>query len=303
MQLGLKLTSVYRVLKFTQEAYLKPYIELNARLRANSQNDFEKNLYKLMNNCIFGKSIQNQRKQLNLKLCLNQWQANKWLIKPNYQSFTILDQNKVIIELQKQKVRLNRPIYLGFTCLEFAKYHMYDVYYNYFKKFYNEQINLVYTDTDSLLLSVKTKDFYKDLKRKFNQIMDTSNYSKNHFLYSERNTKIIGKFKDEYLNMIVHEFVGLKPKLYSILYNDDKFKQTAKGLQKSVLQKSINHQHYRNVLFDHKVYNTEMRRIQSKEHNLSTVRLTKQIFQPLDDKRYLLQNGIDSKAFGHSSIE
>ena len=155
LQMGMKLTKIHRALKFKQSKYLKSYIDLNYRLRKNSKNEFEKEFFKLMNNSIFGKSIQNQRNQINMKLCLNEKQARKWLIKPNYETFTILDENKALIQLQKQKVKLNRPLYLGFACLEIAKFWMYTRYYNWYKKFYGDDVTLAYTDTDSLLLVVK----------------------------------------------------------------------------------------------------------------------------------------------------
>ena len=302
LKLGMKLKKVHKVLKFKQSKYLKKYIKLNSDLRKNSKNEFEKDFFKLMNNSIFGKSIQNQRKQINMKLCLNEKQTRKWLIKPNYHTFTILDENKALIQLNKQKVKLNRPLYLGFACLEFAKYWMYNSYYNWYKKFYGEKIRLAYTDTDSFLIVVQTDDFYSDLKQNFSHIMDFSNYPKNHSLYSKKNEKVIGKFKDEFPGMVIEEFIGLKPKLYSILYNEGKFKNTAKGLQTAAIKKNINHDHYRNCLFENKVYNTIIRRIQSKEHQLTTVQTQKQVFQPLDDKRYYLEDGIYSIPFGHYSI-
>ena len=233
LNLGMKLKKIHRVQKFRQSKYLQKYITLNAKLRKKAKNEFEKNLFKLMNNSVFGKSIQNQRNQLDIKLCLNEKQTKKWLIKPNYQTFSILDENKALIQLKKQRVNLNRPIYLGFTCLEYAKYWMYHTYYKWYKKFYGDNVTLAYTDTDSLLVVVKTEDFYLDLKNNFFSIMDFSNYPKDHFLYSKRNEKVIGKFKDEFPGVIIEEFVGLKPKLYSILYNEGKFQNTAKGVQSS----------------------------------------------------------------------
>ena len=303
LNLGMKLKKIHRVLKFRQSKYLQKYIILNAKLRKKAKNEFEKNLFKLMNNSVFGKSIQNQRNQLDIKLCLNEKQTKKWLIKPNYQTFSILDENKALIQLKKQRVNLNRPIYLGFTCLEYAKYWMYHTYYKWYKKFYGDNVTLAYTDTDSLLVVVKTEDFYLDLKNNFFSIMDFSNYPKDHFLYSKRNEKVIGKFKDEFPGVIIEEFVGLKPKLYSILYNEGKFQNTAKGVQKAVIKKHINHEHYRKCLFKKKVYNTTVRRIQSKGHQLTTVQTDKQVFQPLDDKRYYLNDGIQSIPFGHYMIK
>ena len=303
LSLGLRIKNIHRVLKFKQEAYLRPYIEKNTVLRQKAKNEFEKNLFKLMNNSVFGKSIENQRNRINMKLCLSEKQTRKYLIKPNFHTFTILNEGVVLIHMLKQKVKLNRPIYLGFACLELAKNHMYYMYYYRYKNFYRDQINLIYTDTDSFLVLAKTEDFYVDLKENFSDIMDFSNYKSDHFLFDKSNEKVVGKFKDEYPNEIIHEFIGLKPKLYSILYNDGKFKNTAKGLQREVLAKEINHNHYKDVLFQGKIFDCEVHRIQSKDHELTTVKQNKRVFQPLDDKRYYWDNGIQSYAFGHYKIE
>ena len=204
--------------------------------------------------------------------------------------------------MRKQKVKLNRPIYIGFTCLEYAKHLMYKTYYENFKPFYKDRITLAYTDTDSFLLVTKTRDFYMDLKNHFSHIMDFSNYPRDHFLHDNCNAKVVGLFKDEFAGQTIKEFIGLKPKLYSILYDGGKFKNTAKGLQRSVLKKTINHNHYRNVLFQRKTIQSVMRRIQLKEHKLSTIETIKRVFTPLDDKRYYKDDGISSLGFGHYSI-
>ena len=255
-----------------------------------------------MNNSVFGKSIQNQRNQLNLKLCLNESQVKKYISRPNYITYNILDENKAIVQIQKQKVKLNRPIYLGFACLEISKYWMYKSYYKYFKHHYGNDISLLYGDTDSLLFEVKTEDLYMDYKTKFPDIMDLSNFPKDHFIYDRTNEKVIGKFKDEFAGFVIEEFVGLKPKLYSILYNGGKFKNVAKGVQKAVIKKHLNHDKYKDCLFNQTRYNTKVRRIESKGHELRTIETEKQVFQPLDDKRYYLDDGIQSFAFGHYRI-
>ena len=115
LKLGLKLTKIHRVLSFKQSKFLEPYIKLNTNLRKKANNSFEKDLFKLMNNAVFGKSIQDQRKHLNIKLAFNEKQASRWIIKPKFETFNILDEEKVLIKMRKTSVKLNRPIYIGFT--------------------------------------------------------------------------------------------------------------------------------------------------------------------------------------------
>ena len=299
LQLGLIIKKIHRVLKFTQNDFLKSYIEKNTILRQNSKNDFEKDLFKLMNNSVFGKSIQDQRKHLNIKLALNESQASKYLKKPNFTSFLILDEDKTLINMRKTVVDLNRPIFIGFTVLELSKWLMYDKHYNYFKKYYGPNIELAYFDTDSYLYQVRTNDIIEDLGTVFKNIMDFSNFDKDHKYYDNSKAKVIGYLKSEYGNQVLKKFVGLKAKLYSIIYGDDENKHTAKGLQKAVMRKFVKHQHYMDVIKENNIFCATSRRIQSKEHIISTIQQNKLIFTPFDDKRYLLNNGVQSIPFGH----
>ncbi len=131
MRLGLELKKIHRVLSFNQSAWLRPYIEYNTELRKNSKSDFEKDLIKLLNNAVFGKSIENKRKHANIKLALNKNQANRYLQKPLFEEFHILNSNKALIKMKKSYVLLDKPIYIGFTVLELSKFHMYRLQRNY----------------------------------------------------------------------------------------------------------------------------------------------------------------------------
>jgi hypothetical protein len=304
LDLGLELLNIYRGIRFKQLAFLQPYIEFNTTLRSKANSDFEKDLYKLMNNSVFGKSIEDKRKHLNLKLVLNEKQCSSYVRKPNFEQFHILNEHASLIKLNKSKVILDKPIAIGFTVLDLSKRFMYLLHYKIFKDYYNDNITLLYTDTDSFVYEIKTNSYFKDLKNYFAPIMDFSNFNKNHKLFSEKNKKLIGYLKSEYGEKNVDEFIGIKSKLYSIMYDNEKEnKKTAKGLQKCVLNKYITHDIYRDVIHNQNVLSTKMKRIQSKQHKLQTVELTKLIFHPFDDKRYILDNGIDTLPFGHYSIE
>ena len=132
--------------------------------------------------------------------------------------------------------------------------------------------------------------------------MDFSNFSTDHFLYDNSKEKVIGYLKDEFGGQPVSEFIGLKSKLYSIKYGHEQNKRTAKGVQKSVIKKYINHEYYKNVLFNNNVYCSTMRRIQSKCHKVNTILNTKMIFTSFDDKKYICDNGVDCLPFGHKDI-
>ena len=302
IELGLEISKIHRVLKFKQENFFKSYIELNTKLRQESKNDFDIALYKLLNNSLFGKTIQDNRKHLNVKIALNENQCRKWIKQPIFEQFHILNENTTLMKLKKSSVKLDKPIYIGFSILDLTKYHMYLLHYKLFKKYYQQNIELIYTDTDSYVYHIKTENIYDELKNVFEKVMDFSNFSKDHELYDNKNNKALGFLKSEYGEKVVNEFVGIKSKLYSIIYNEDSNKRTAKGLQKAVLKKFITHDHYKKVIEENNVFVTSMSRIQSKSHDIHTVRIEKMIFMPMDDKRFILENGIDTLPYGHYAI-
>ena len=174
---GLKLKKVHRVIKFDQEAWLKKYIDMNTELRKKASNDFEKDFFKLMNNAVFGKTMENVRKHRHIELVKTDYKKNKLVSEPNYHAMKLISENLSIIEMKKVKVKMNKPIYLGLSILEFSKIIMYEFWYDYMKKKYGDMVKLCYMDTDSLIMNIKTKDFYKDVAQDVEERFDTSNYN------------------------------------------------------------------------------------------------------------------------------
>ena len=303
LKLGLKLQNIHRVLSFEQENILKPYIDLNTHLRQCAENDFDKDLYKLLNNSIYGKSIEDKRKHLNVKVALTKAQCMKWLKKPTFDQFRIVNEDLSIMKMKKSVVLLDKPIAMGFTVLDLSKNYMYKLHYLFFKKHYGDKIKLLYMDTDSFVYLVETDDVNYDLKNIFGNLMDFSNFKSESEYFSDENKKKIGYLKSESGEKIIEEFVGLKSKLYSILYSDESEHRKAKGLKKSVLKKNVKHENYRKVIDESVCYLSKMNRIQSKEHKLQTVELKKLIFTNFDDKRYILNDGITTLPFGHYQID
>ena len=114
---GLKLKKIYRVIEFNQEAWLKPYIDMNTELRKVAKNDFEKDLSKLMNNSVFGKTMENIRKHRDIKLATTDKKRSKLVSEPNYHTINLISEDLPIIEIKKTKVKMNKPIYLGLSIL------------------------------------------------------------------------------------------------------------------------------------------------------------------------------------------
>ena len=211
---GLKLKKVHRVIEFEQEAWLKKYIDFNTDLRAKATNDFEKDFFKLMNNAVFGKTMENVRKHRNIKLVKTDNKRNRLVSEPNYHTMKLNDNNLAIIEMKKVKVKMNKPIYLGLSILELSKIIMYEFWYDYVKAKYMDNAKRCYMDTDSFVINVKTKDFYKDIAEDVKERLDTSSFSYDRPLPINMNKKVVGLMKDELGGGIINEFVALRPKAY-----------------------------------------------------------------------------------------
>ena len=201
-------------------------------------------------------------------------------------SFKIFDNNLADIEVQKTVLTLNRPIYVGMTILDLSKTLMYDFYYNHLKANYGDGVKLCMTDTDSFLLEITNGDFYKDMAKHSN-LFDTSNYPTHHFLFSNVNKKVLGKFKDECPGKPPKEYVGLKPKMYSLGMGGIE-KKVAKGVNRSVIKHQLKHQMYKDSLFNKKLLVHSMHQIRSEKHQLQTLKINKISLSPYDDKRYFI---------------
>src|SRR5688572_3333701 len=301
--LGLKITKIHRGIKFQESAWLKKYIDLNTDLRTKATNDFEKDFFKLMNNCVFGKTIESIENRVDIKLVTSQEQAIKLTAKTSYDSRTIFDENLIAIHMKRTKLYYNKPIYLGMSILDLSKTLMYDFNYNYIKNKYGDRAKLLFTDTDSLAYEIKTDDFYTDIAPDIKSWFDTSDYPKDHTSGIETgiNKKVIGKFKDEAAGKQIEEFVGLRSKLYSYKLAGVDHKK-CKGVRKNVVKKSINHEDYRNCLFTKREQSRRMNVIRSHQHDIYTEEVNKVALSADDDKRIVMMDGISTLSYGHYSL-
>ena len=219
---GLKLKKVHRVIEFEQEAWLKEYIDVNTELRKKANNDFEKDFFKLMNNAVFGKTMENVRKHSDIKLVKYDKKRNKLVSEPNFHinRIFLIDNNLAIIEMRKVKVKMNKPIYLGLSILDISKITMYEFWYDYVKIKYHDNARLCYMDTDSFVVNIKTKNVYKAIRQDVNKRFGTSNYTFDRPLPTGINKKVIGLMEDELGGDIITEFVALRPKAYLYVTND-----------------------------------------------------------------------------------
>jgi hypothetical protein len=187
LSLGVELLKVNKVLKYTQKPFMKEYIMKNTNLRTISKNEFEKDLYKFMNNSVYGKTMENVRNRINFRLISTEDQS---LLVKNMKRFTIFNEDLVGIHIQKTLVKLCKPIYLGQNILDNSKHLMYDFHYNFMlKKIERENIDLLFTDTDSLCYTIRKQDIFQIMKDN-KGIFDLSNYPKDSDMYDGTNYRM-----------------------------------------------------------------------------------------------------------------
>ena len=301
LSLGLKLKKVHRVLQFNQSPWLKKYIDFNTNKRTLSKNDFEKNFFKLMNNSVFGKTMENLRKRVDVRLVTDKEKLLKLSSKPSYVSSKIFNENLVAVHKIKETLLMNRPAFVGACILDLSKTFMYDFHYNYIKCKYGDKAKLLFTDTDSLTYEIETPDAYADFFDN-KDIFDNSDYNKKSPFYFDHNKKVIGKFKDEAAGIPVTEFVGLRSKMYSYTLDNKQSKRTTKGIKKNIIQNNLTHDNYKKVLLSEEQIHHSMKTIRSMKHQLASYELNKISLSCFDDKRYIHENGITSYAYGHYKI-
>ena len=309
MSLGLKLTKIHRVLRFNQSPWLKPYIDFNTQKRSNAKNPFEQEFFKLMNNSVFGKTMENIRKRVNIKLVTDAFQLLKWSSKPTFVSFKIFDEDLIAVHKIKEQIKLNKPAYVGMCILDISKTLMYFFHYLYIKQ--NYKAKLLFTDTDSLAYEIEAEDVYEDLW-KDKDLFDYSDYHEKSPYFYKKNKKVIGKFKDEAKGIIITEFVGLRSKMYSYKkdvpehrINEPGMKiepKTAKGIKKNVIENDLKFNNYKETLFNNNQMHHKMKTIRSQNHQIKSYEINKVSLSSYDDKRYILDDGIHSYAYGHYAI-
>ena len=300
LSLGVKLVKVNKCLEYEQSNFLSKYIMLNTELRTKAKNDFEKDFYKLMNNRVYGKTMENVRNRINFKLVTTEDQALR--VGKNLKRFNIFNENLVGVHLHKTKVTLNKPIYLGQNILDDSKHLMYNFHYNFMmNKIEHKNIDLLFTDTDSLCYHIRNEDIFQIIKKN-KDYFDLSNYPEDHELYDNTNNKVIGKFKNESPNQIT-EFVGLRSKLYSFTAENDKKKHNkCKGVKSCVVKQKLYINHYKHTLQTKESKSIQQNGIRSYGHQLFTETQTKVALSCYDDKRYICDDLVNTLSFGHNKI-
>ena len=202
--------------------------------------------------------------------------------------------------MNKTRVKMNKPIYLGLSILDISKILMYEFWYDYMKPKYNDNVKLCYMDTDSFIMNIKANDFYKDIAdfTNFTNFTDITNYEVNRPLPTGKNKKVTGLMKDELGGKIITEFVTLRPKTYSYLTDDGKEDKKAKGTKKCVIKRMIKFDDYKNCLLKDEILLKSQQRFISKKHDVYTKDINKIALSNNGDKRIVSSDKITSYPYG-----
>jgi hypothetical protein len=286
---------------------MKEYIMSNTMKRANTKVKFEQDFYKLMNNAVFGKSMENVKDHQELFVTNSKFLPN-YVRKNNYKSFDVINNDLIIVKTYKTSVYLNKPIFIGGKVLDISKLIMYEFMYDVLIPTFKDKLKLHYMDTDSFILSFQMNNV--ELENKMMEIitwLDTSEYDKdfqdsplykNH-PFNDRNKKTIGKFKSETKGWEINGFVGLRSKMYCIATESEENKK-CKGIPKASY-KFFNFDTYKNLLLENKKENdkVEQTKIVSKKHEIITEVSVKKNLCIFDDKNWIHDDKIHMRILGH----
>ena len=291
----MKLTKIHRILKSKQSCLLKEYVEFNTEKRKEATDKLNQNFFKLLINSIYGKTMENERKRISVRLINNAKDYVRCVSKPNFVSQKLFSKNFITVHQIKPVLALNKQIYAGFSILELSKFLMYKFYYEYVKNKYDAKLLL--TDTGSLVYEIKGKYVYEECF-KDREWFDFSDYSVNSKFFESTKKQTVGNIKDKFKGEIISEFVGLKSKMCSLTTVKDQEVTKAKGVYEK-----IKHEVFVDVLFNRKVVKHNMKRVQSKLHSIGTYDVFKISLFCFDDKRYVLENGVNTPAYFHKNIK
>ena len=271
---------------------------MNTELRKEAKNDFEKDLFKLMNNSVFGKTMENIRKHRDIKLVKTDKKRSKLVLEPNHHTINLISEDLSIIEMKKTKVKMNKPIYLGLSILEISKTLMYEFWYDYMKPKYANNVKLCYMDTDSFIMNIKQMIFMKIflMMLKIGLILQIMSIG---LCQQEKIKQVIGLMKDELGGKIITEFVTLRPKTYSFLTDDGKEDKKARGTKKCIIKKKVKFNDYKKCLFNDELILKSQQRFISKKHDVYTENINKIALSNNDDKRIVSSNKISSYPYGY----
>ena len=305
---GLILKKIHYIIIYNQIDWMRLYIEFNTQKRKEAKSQIEKDFYKLLNNSIYGKTIENIRKRKDITACVSGVQVAKKIRNPLYKHRTVIDENLVLVHMGKNKLIYDKPIYVGCIILELAKLRMYKFWYEVLKRKLGNKIRLLYHDTDSFVIEFIESNPYEFMLEN-REWFDISKYSKDHFIFNNlteeeikewknMTSDVLGKMKDEAEGEIIEEYIGLRSKQY---YIKKKFKEIkkSKGIKESVVKNELTKEDYEETLKNQKEKYITQNVIKSRQHEIYTEEIKKKALSPGDNKVVIQKDGISTLPYGH----
>lgn len=304
VEIGMVVTKVHRIFRFDQSAIFKDFILKNIHLRTNSVSTAGKSFFKLLSNSLFGRLLMNVRKFMGMnKMITTKKQFEKYINSPLLKECIPISENKLIMKMEKSKIKLQMPMFVGLFILNHSKTKMFYIYYQVLKHHYSDKVKLLYTDTDSLLIKFTGYNFLEEInKLPMKKYMDFSNFPKNHPMYDKTHAGELSYFKSECKHHQLVECVLLQSKCYSIRTNDiGQDKSAAKGVVKNK-QSLLTHKLYMDI---HKqslhTFNITCANIVKRQNVIKLIKQRKTALTKVEIKRWW-RDSITSFAYGHPDI-
>ena len=277
---------------------------MNTKLKKEAKNEFEKDFFKLMNNSVFGKTMENVRKHRDIKLETTEKRRIKLISEAKFFSDRN-EENSLAIEMKKAKVKMNKPLYLGVSILDISKTLMHEFWYDYVKPKCNDKAKLCYMDTDSFVINIFTEDFFADINNDVERWFDRSNYDKNDKrpLQIGVNNKVIGMFKNELGGKIMKELCALRAKTYTYLMEEDSEMKKAKGVKRCIVKRRLMFENYKDSLFNNKTIMRSQLRFKSNHHNVYTQEVNRIALISSDNKRLQTFDRITTYPYGTNAFK
>ena len=322
IQLGMKVNEIFRVIKFEQKPIMKKWVDFCTEKRSQSTNDFTKIFWKLMVNSVYGKTIESIANRKQVKIVKDPSAFSFLVTRPNYDRHIIINKDLVIVLLNPETVKVDKPYFIGFSILEISKFIMYDFFYNILRPYFGvDGISLLYSDTDSLALNIRTTNIIQDLQN-LKTNMDFSNLNPSHPLFSKENKAQLFKFKEEFGLRPISRLCALKSKVYSfeigcshdigvntfglcLFCGNVKFTganvNKLKGIQKRTTR-DIQFSSYYNCLTNFIAQREKVFQIISKKQKIQTNMVSKISLSSFCDKRFLMNCGVHSDPYSNENI-
>ena len=295
---GMEIMKVHNIISFKQKCWMKPFIENNIHKRAiakSGNDDFGIDIYKLLNNSVFGKTMENIDKYRDIRLLTSSdhdmKQYRKIISKPTFKDAHKYSKDLIAVEVGNYVKTYNKPIYLGFSILDLSKLQMYETFYDVLLPHFGNRISINAMDTDSMFLHIKSEDIYKEIDDTpvLKQLINTSGA-----LFS---------YKDEKPVFPIEDAIFMRAKQYSLKCRNDKNEIKNKGIQKCVVKK-MTHINFIDCLESNIQSYQIVHSIRSDNiHNIYLQEQSKIALINYDDKRFILPDGETTLPFGHYSLE